>query len=102
MWDKSARSVLENNPQIEFALFLLDIRRELSPDDEEMLAWMQNNELAFLTLFTKMDKLTLSQRKERIRFLQNQLQISLFIPYSIHESSGKKQLLYRLRHGIIT
>lgn len=51
-------------------LLIIDSRHGLMPDDEDMLAFIQERKLSFLVVATKSDKLTQSERMKTLTQLQ--------------------------------
>ncbi len=55
-----------NNDKCKLVIFLLDARRELSPEDIDFISFVNERSLPSLVVFTKMDKLNQSMKQKAI------------------------------------
>lgn len=92
-WGQTLSNYLENRSQLKLLILVLDIRRELSLEDEQMIAWAQRLNKPLLFVFSKTDKLSSSEQKRAESHLLQSLSSLLpeepfsYVPYSIKESS---------------
>ncbi len=80
-------------------MFLLgDIRRDPSPDDMQMVTYLNYYILPFTVIATKSDKLSRMKRKERVRAVANAygLGIDNVISVSGLTGEGKEELLKKI------
>jgi GTP-binding protein len=69
------RSYLSSRPSISGVIWLLDIRRDPSPDDLDVARQLVDQEVSVLVAITKADKLSKGHRVERTRAILNALEI---------------------------
>lgn len=62
-WGERLSLYLENRPQLKLLILILDLRRELSEEDKQMISWAQFHQKKILFIFSKTDKLTSSEKK---------------------------------------
>jgi GTP-binding protein len=86
-WASGIDLYMQNRQELVFALFLLDIRRVPSEDDVMMLEFFVEREIPFGIVFTKVDKVSLSERQMRTVAILDALQVS--VPY-VYTSTLKK------------
>jgi GTP-binding protein len=80
------------------AVHLVDIRRDPTATDLQMLEYLASIELPTLVVFTKVDKLTHSERTRKVGSLATGLQLELeqVIPFSSKTGEGREELLEAL------
>lgn len=93
-WRPLIEGYLRNSPELRGIVQLLDVRHDPTRDDRQMLAFLA--ELGVPTLFalTKIDKLGLSKRAERVQALLNELEATeeQVIPFSAVTGEGRDEL----------
>lgn len=62
-WGERLSLYLENRPQLKVLILVLDLRRDLSDEDKQMIEWARFHEKNILFVFSKADKFTASQKK---------------------------------------
>jgi GTP-binding protein len=62
-WSERLTTYLENRPQLHLIILLLDLRRELSEDDKQMIEWARFHKKKLLFILSKSDKISQSSRK---------------------------------------
>lgn len=62
-WGPMIQNYLEKRPQLEIILFLFDIRRMPTDEDRALLSWIYSRGKPVLLVLTKVDKVTLNQKK---------------------------------------
>jgi len=60
-WDKMIRDYLTRRKNLLSVFLLIDARLEMQNNDREFMEWLAVNEIPFLLLFTKTDKLGVNQ-----------------------------------------
>ncbi len=91
-WGKTLGNYLENRPQLEILILLLDIRRTLSEDDKQMIRWAEQQNKKLLFIFSKEDKLNNTQKPLAVKKLLTELQTFCaddtfkYVSYSIKEN----------------
>jgi GTP-binding protein len=94
-WKPLMESYLRRTTQLRGIVLLLDIRREPSDDDREMLDFLAETEVPTLIALTKTDKLSKSAARERATEIAAQLALEAeqVIPFSSHTGEGRAELL---------
>ncbi len=94
-WAQLMEGYFAQDRDIALVLSLMDSRHPPSRDDRAMVEFLVENELPFVVVLTKVDKLSASQRKERLEAVREELpwgkQI-LFLPFSSQTGEGREQL----------
>lgn len=91
-WGKTLENYLEHRPQLSLLILLLDLRREISEDDRQMIYWADSQQKTILFVFSKNDKFTKAQREHAEKNLLNSLlklplqRSFLYLSYSIKEN----------------
>ena len=62
-WGERLSLYLENRPQLQLLILILDLRRTLSEEDKQMIEWAQFHQKKLLFIFSKTDKLSKSEKK---------------------------------------
>ena len=62
-WGPMIQYYLEHRSQLEIILFLFDIRRLPNDEDRALMSWLHQRGKPVLLILTKVDKVTLNQRK---------------------------------------
>lgn len=80
--------------QIRLLVQLLDVRRDPSEDDWQMIRFAEQGGIPCIAAATKMDKLNQTERKERTQALKSELSRSkvLLLPFSAVSSEGADSL----------
>ncbi len=65
-WGKTLRMYFETRQSLHGLILIVDIRRELSEEDEQMLEWCRVNYLPVRILLNKADKLSYSAAKQTL------------------------------------
>ncbi len=73
-WRKLVESYLENRSVLRAAVLLQDLRRDVSDDELDLLAWLEQRQIPAIVALTKADKLPPMRRAQRVRVLAAQLQ----------------------------
>lgn len=63
-------SYLYDNPRLKLVLLLLDSRRQMNDNDKEMLSLCQENNLNYLIVITKSDKINQSEKSALFKHLK--------------------------------
>src|SRR3954468_1232978 len=94
-WKPLMESYLRRTSQLRGIVLLLDIRREPSEDDREMLDFLAEMEIPTLIALTKTDKLSKSAARQRAADIARDLALESeqVIPFSAHSGEGRAELL---------
>ena len=94
-WKPLMESYLRRTTQLRGIVLLLDIRREPSDDDRDMLDFLAEMEVPTLIALTKTDKLSKSAARQRATEIAADLALDAeqVIPFSSHTGEGRAELL---------
>jgi GTP-binding protein len=94
-WRPLIESYLRRTTQLRGIVLLLDIRREPSDDDREMLDFLSELEVPTIVALTKTDKLSKAAARERAAEISRQLALETdqVISFSAHTGEGRVELL---------
>ncbi|GBD32391.1 MAG: putative GTP-binding protein EngB [Gemmatimonadales bacterium] len=81
-------------------VWLLDIRRDPSPEDEELAAVVTERSLPTVVAFTKSDKLRWAQRLERVKAIREKLPVDLADSQWVVTSARTGEGISQLRAAI--
>lgn len=73
-WGKLVEGYLEDRPPLCLAILLQDLRRDFSEDETLLLDWLDEREVAWQVVVTKVDKLKPMRRAKRLKELALQLE----------------------------
>lgn len=97
-WGQRLSEYLESRSQLRLLILILDLRRELSEEDRQMIEWAQFHRKKTLFIFSKTDKLSASERKKAEHALALSIQELVkeedfsYLPYSIKDSQCRLPL----------
>lgn len=94
-WGPMIQGYLENREGLRAVIFLIDIRRELNEDDEQLLKWLVYYQKPTIFVFTKVDKVNQSEKHAFTKRLVSQLHIEnpLYTYYSVPKNFGRDKLI---------
>ena len=96
-WGPMIETYLSQRETLRLVVLILDIRRDPSEEDRQLIGWLQYYRLPFLIVLTKIDKVSRGQRAERQRRITEALELPpalLLLPFSAKTGEGK-DLLWR-------
>jgi GTP-binding protein len=93
-WKPLIEGYLQSSKELRGIVQLLDVRHDPTDDDRQMLAFLASVGVPTLFALTKVDKLTATERKERIPALLETLETSedQVIPFSAVTGEGRDEL----------
>ena len=97
-WARTLEAFFERKQDVAHVFLLLDIRRDPSADDMQMVQFMASHALPFTVIATKSDKLSRMKVKERTRAVANAFGLGAdnVIATSGATGAGKDALLARI------
>ena len=97
-WADAMQSFFEQRKPLCAVLFLMDIRRDIGPEDLGLLRWFMKLGLQVILVVTKADKFNRSQRQQRLHMLAAAagLDPAFAVLTSIREGLGRRQLEQQL------
>jgi GTP-binding protein len=87
-WQKLAEGYLARRKELVLAILLQDVRRNWSEDESLLLDWLRAREVPGRVVLTKIDKLKMMKRKERVRSLLGEIGDEFGKPISTSSQKG--------------
>ncbi len=72
-WQELVEAFLDGRPSLRGAVLLQDLRRDISEDENLLVAWLAQRKIPVIVALTKTDKLKPMRRSERVRVLTGQI-----------------------------
>ena len=72
-WQQLVEAFLDGRPSLRAAVLLQDLRRDVSEDEELLVAWLAERGIPVIVALTKADKHKPMRRKARVRALEQQI-----------------------------
>ncbi|OHE16484.1 MAG: YihA family ribosome biogenesis GTP-binding protein [Syntrophobacterales bacterium GWC2_56_13] len=96
-WGPMIETYLRERQTLRLVVLILDIRRDPSDEDHQLIGWLQFYRLRFLIVLTKIDKVSRNQLAERKRRIGEDLALSPAMPLiSFSAKTGEgKDILWR-------
>jgi GTP-binding protein len=92
-WGPMIEAYLSGRGTLRLVVLILDIRRDPSTEDRQLIEWLQFYGVSFLIVLTKMDKVKRNQRGERTRLIGEGLHLATGTPvltFSAKTGEGKE------------
>jgi GTP-binding protein len=101
-WGPMIQSYLAHRESLKLILFLLDIRRIPSDEDLQFLQWVVHHEKAMILVLTKVDKVTLNERKQSLNKILEALGAANihYVYYSVTKNQGRKELMTMISEAL--
>lgn len=101
-FDTMIRTYLKQRPNLMCSLVLLDSRHTPQKNDLEFMEWLGENRLPFVMVFTKLDKLSSSERNANLKKYQTEMlkkweSLPQIFQTSSEKGIGKDELLEFIR-----
>ena len=87
-WGRLVEGYLAKRSELKLAILLQDVRRSWSEDESLLLDWLAERNVPGRVVLTKIDKLKLMKRKERIRALSAEIGEGFGKPISTSSQKG--------------
>jgi GTP-binding protein len=96
-WGPMIETYLRERETLRLVVLILDIRRDPSPEDRQLIGWLQFYRLPVLIVLTKIDKVSQNELAQRKRVIGKDLDLaSIAQPVSFSAKTGEgKDLLWR-------
>jgi len=98
-WGKMVEDYLKTRANLKAVVVILDIRRDVSPDDLSLLEWLQHYQIQPIVILTKADKLSRNQAFSRSKRLGKDLEnygIGKLILFSARTRLGREEIWERV------
>lgn len=95
VWSELIGKYLEESKSLVTIFVLVDIRHLPTVQDRQMVEFLIYNQLPFMLIATKADKIAKSKYKSSIQAIAKQLKVreEMFIPFSSQSGYGKERVL---------
>ena len=101
-WGQLIEKYLAEREQLVLSILIVDARHEPSPLDLQMKSWLQHFELPYLVVATKIDKLSVHERRASRQRAEKAYATERIVPYSAVTREGASQLWHEIRTCIST
>lgn len=94
-WNNYIDEYLSTRKQLLLIIMLVDIRHEPSSDDKLMCNWLKNNNVPYMIVGSKIDKIPKSQIIGKLAGIRKALEVSedvKIFPFSAEKKTGKEEL----------
>lgn len=93
-WAELVEGYFASGRKIRLLVQILDVRRDPSEDDWQMIKFAEEGKIPCAVVATKMDKLNQAERKDRLDALQSEFSRGgvLLLPFSAASAEGTKEL----------
>jgi len=91
-WRELIEDYLTSEKRLIGLLLLLDCRRDITEEDQQLVAWLTERQLPVLVAITKSDKLSKDKVNRKVRQVESELEIGA-IPSSTLSGLGKNELM---------
>ncbi len=103
-WKKLIDGYFQSQKDFRLCVLIVDIRHNISPLDQVMADWLEHNQLDYILVLNKSDKLTYSEitkkTKEFERIFSGKQFCKMIFPFSSVTKNGKNEVL-KLIDGLI-
>jgi GTP-binding protein len=102
-WQGMVESYLRNRPNLKAVVLILDIRRDTSSGDMDLIKWLRHYNIAPIIVLTKSDKLSRQQAINRARIIGNQLKGETSGPatiFSARTRQGRDEMWEKIDQAI--
>lgn len=91
-WGQMAREYLSGERDLALFVHLVDVRHPPTALDRQLNDWLIESEKPFVTVATKIDKLSKSQVAKQLGLIGRELAADRVVPYSAADASGREVL----------
>jgi GTP-binding protein len=93
-WQPMVYGYLKGRSCLRAVVWLLDVRRDPSPEDLRFLDWLEESEIPTIPVVTKVDKVSRNELARRIAKIARSTGLSadLFTPFSVLNRQGSEEL----------
>jgi GTP-binding protein len=103
-WGPMVHDYLAGHPDLRVMLVLMDLRREARAEELNLMAWLEEQRLAFIPVLTKIDKLKPQARARKLKQWRVRLEQEGIgarpAPVSAHLKIGREELWLRIMPGL--
>lgn len=101
-WAPMVQGYLQSRESLKLILFLFDIRRMPNDEDRNLIDWVAQNEKSMILVLTKIDKVTLNERKANTRQIIESMAAGNIhhVCYSSTKNVGRSDLIRMILEAI--
>lgn len=101
-WGRMVENYLKQRENLKGVVVIMDIRRDISPDDVALINWLHEYDIRLIPVFTKADKLSKPKRAARLKELKrdfSRLSEEEPILFSALSREGKEDIWKRMEES---
>ncbi len=93
-WQPMVHGYLQGRESLRAVVWLLDVRRDPSPEDLEFLDWLEESEIPTIPVITKVDKVSKNELARSLTKIAHRTGLSkeLLTPFSVQSRQGHKEI----------
>jgi GTP-binding protein len=93
-WQPMVHGYLQGRESLRAVVWLLDVRRDPSPEDLEFLDWLEESEIPTIPVITKVDKVSKNELARSLTKIAHRtgLPKELLTPFSVQSRQGHKEV----------
>jgi len=93
-WQPMVHGYLQGRESLRAVVWLLDVRRDPSPEDLEFLDWLEESEIPTIPVVTKVDKVSKNQLARSLAKISSATGLSkeLLTPFSVQTRQGHEEV----------
>lgn len=92
-WRKMMEDYILNSAELKFVCLLIDARHDLQLSDQQMSDWLNYNNIPYIVVLTKADKLSKSKFKQQRSAFEKMYPDHHVVPFSININPYKEALV---------
>ncbi len=99
-WGKMVETYLKTRENLKAVIVIMDIRRDISDDDINLIQWLMEYKKGFIPVFTKADKLNRRERESRLKELGaafSGISVEKPILFSAQTREGRDEIWKRIK-----
>lgn len=100
-WGQLIEHYLRERASLKVLLFLMDIRRQPTEEDMQMLQWIQHYQTQTLLVLTKIDKVSQSEKSSQTKRITDRIKGLPYVHYSSTKNEGRKELIALMRERLV-
>jgi GTP-binding protein len=102
-WGPMVETYLRERHTLRLVVLILDVRRDPSDEDLQLIDWMRCYQIPFLIVLTKTDKVSNNEFSDRRRRIVEKIGLPAetpFIPFSAKTGTGKESLWREIQKAV--
>jgi GTP-binding protein len=99
-WKQMVDSYVRTRNNLKGVIVVLDVRRKPDELDEVLYKWLEDKGLVYITVVTKVDKLSRNDLSKQVVMIKMSLHIDELIPFSAVTKEGRDKLWREVRGSL--